>query len=248
MRYWSSPSAPSWENHGKERRQRQPAGEMQSHEIWGNAGNTAESYGNGGAPTKLRDAAVLCSQNRTWQNSRRTPGNPLCWGAVWKHGPAWRDQQIQSFIIFFFNKVNSKTKSTSLPFPELVSSSHTNAHKLRSPTERNETALSTMRHDGGRSLSMSVFKAKSSRAVCVCFSQTGKRNFQAQKLKKKMKDVSSKTMGLNSCLQQLDAKPVINSNKAIWASRRDLFHAFPAAESQQIRVDHWQDGQGRLCR
>lgn len=31
--------------------------------------------------------------------------------------------------LFFFNKVNSKTKFTSLPLPELVSSSHTKAHK-----------------------------------------------------------------------------------------------------------------------
>lgn len=32
-------------------------------------------------------------------------------------------------LFFFFNKVNSKTKFTSLPLPELVSSSHTRAHK-----------------------------------------------------------------------------------------------------------------------
>lgn len=38
-----------------------------------------------------------------------------------------KDSKLYLFI--FFNKVNSKTKFTSLPLPELVSSSHTKAHK-----------------------------------------------------------------------------------------------------------------------
>lgn len=40
------------------------------------------------------------------------------------------------FFFLFFNKVNSKTEVTSLPLPELVSSSHKKHTKQRSPTEK----------------------------------------------------------------------------------------------------------------
>lgn len=70
-----SPRAPFWESHGKGRRQRAAGCDRLRSE--GTLATFSEGYDNGEAPAKLRDAATLCSQNRTWQNSRRTPGNPL---------------------------------------------------------------------------------------------------------------------------------------------------------------------------
>lgn len=126
---------------------------------------------------------------RFWEDSRKS--SVLRGRSSWKHGPAWRDQKIQSFIFFrffFFNKVNSKTKFTSLPLPSWFPL-HTHNTQTEAPTQKwncskdNETWWR-------RSLGLSVLEVKRSRSgmcglICVCLllSQTGKRNFQAQKLR-----------------------------------------------------------------
>jgi len=76
-------------------------------------------------------------------------------------------KRFKALFFAFLIKLTIKQNSQAFPSPSWFPL-HTQQHtKQRPPTEKTETALSTTRHDEGRSLRMSVFEVKISRSVCV---------------------------------------------------------------------------------
>lgn len=70
------------------------------------------------------------------------------------------------------------------------------------------------------------------------FNQTGKRNFQAQKLKKKMKDISTFRAQSVTALQQPDAKPGLNKTTGAGSRGGSFAWHFQQLISAHIQVDH----------